>query len=277
MQKLKEIALKIICDSKVPRNLFVILFLFSFLLTTNTQAQTNEYPNIMADNVVSQSYKLDININFSVPGVLGLGAIGAYYKPYMIYITGEAGLGWTYKTKDSRPANVKWVMPWYGIKAGYPLHFTSSGNVKWAISRDSNHETYYRVKAPVHHFIVPEVGVFFNPVGYNEGQYMAKVGKAGLSWKTIVNSDVKVRDSNDGRTRSGKLKRYSEISVGVVLPLENEIKYYHSEASAQKSQKLGYYLYISFPYLGANWILGLNSIGYDDQAQFLFGAIFNIK
>jgi hypothetical protein len=154
---------------------------------------------------------LDINLNFSVLGVIGLGVVGAYYKPYMIYITGEAGLGWTYKTKESRPTNVKWVMPWFGVKAGYPLHFETSGNVKWAISRDSNSETFYRVEAPVHHFIVPEFGLFFNPVGYNEGQYMSKVGRLGLSWKTIVNSNVKVKDSNvveQGLANSKGIQKY---------------------------------------------------------------------
>jgi len=253
------------------------LVLFVLLYGLSANAQSTEYPNITEDKAEDQNFTIDFLFNFSVPGVLGVGLGGSFYIPNVFYVAGEAGIGWTYKSDDSNP-EIKWVMPWYGIKAGYPIHFVKAGTPKWIVSQSSYRQNYYRVKAPVHHFIIPEIGLYFNPVGYDKTkQYMANVVRVGLSWKTMVNADVKVQDSSTGRVRSGRLKRNSEISFGLVFPMKDEI-YVNSESPlAVKTERLGFYVSFGVPFRGAKFNFGLNSIGYDDQAQFFVGFTLSIK
>jgi len=61
------------------------------------------------------------------------------------------------------------------------------------------------------------------------------------------------------------------ISAGIVPPLKDEIISYNNDTPISQSEKVGYYVTIGFPYRGGIIDLGFNSIGYDQQQQFMFG------
>jgi len=265
-----------------------MLFIMVLLLTVKiSQAQSN-YPNVTLDRAATKSYTTDIKLRFTLPGVLGLGFSASYFKPNIFHVYGETGLGWTFKTEEA-DAERNWVSPWGKLKVGYPLHIVSHGKAKYYTGISRTRVRYYKVDVPVHNYIIPEIGLHYNPVPYriisdqvagvdkHYYNFQATVITVGLSWRTIVDSRIQVKDSDDGEIYTGKLVRMSDVQAGVLFATKDQIDMPLGASAIDKSDGIGYYIYISFPYRTASIDIGYNTLGYNDKdnrekaAQIYFG------
>jgi len=288
MGKIKKV--KIRNMNRSFRNMLLITVL---LLTVKIgQAQSNminsNYPNVTLDRAATKSYTTDLKLRFTIPGVLGMGLSASYFKPNLFHVYGETGVGWTFKTEEA-DAERDWVSLWGKLKVGYPLHIVSHGKAKWYTGISNTRVKYYTVEVPVHNYLIPEVGLHYNPVPYriisdevagvdkHYYNFQATVITAGISWRTIVDSRIRVKDSDDGGIYSGKLVRMSDIQAGLLFGTKDKIKMPLGASAIDKSDGIGYYIYISFPYRTANIDIGYNSLGYNDKdnrekaAQIYFG------
>ena len=279
-----------------------IFFILASLSTKSSFGQlepiSNDYPNV-TDDRGTKPFNADFKIRLTMPGVMGLGLSGTFVKPNIIHVYGESGIGWTFKTKKEDTER-SWVSPWGILKVGYPLHFSSSGSGKFytSISTSGNTTTanYYKVNAPVHHYIIPEVGIHLNPVayriitqpGYTGADGVAPVDKhfysfqatvltAGVNYKNIIKCDVRVKDSGNGGIKTGEVTRYAGIKAGVLFALKDQITPTKGGKVIDKSDGLGYYVTLTIPYHADSFEFGINSLGYNDKdnrekaAQIYFG------
>jgi hypothetical protein len=273
-------------------------------IDAQTQAISSSYPNITEDRCESTTIAKDIRIRFTLPGVMGIGVAGTYIKPNIVYAYGEAGAGWTLKTsKEDTERN--WISPWAKINVGYPIHFVANGSAKYytSVTKSGNTTTseFYRVKAPVHHYFVPNLGFHLNPVAYriitqpgytgsngvdpvdkHYNSFQASVITAGLSYRSIIDAKVRVKDSNSGNIHSGRIRRVTGVDVGVVFATKDEIIVPRGGETVSKSEGLGYYAIFNFPLYSNNFELGIRSLGYNTKdntskaAQLHIGVTFHI-
>jgi len=239
--------------SKSFRNTMLIIMLL--LIFETSQAQFNmidsNYPNVTLDRASTKSYTTDVKFRFTLPGVIGMGLSASYFKPNMFHVYGETGVGWTFKI-DEADAERNWFSPWGKLKAGYPLHFVSHGKAKWYTGISNSEASFYKVDVPVHNYIIPEIGLHFNPVPYriisdqvagvdkHYYNFQATVITAGISWRTIVDSRIQVKDSKDGEIYTGKLVRMSDVQAGILFATKDQIDMPLGADAIDKSDGIGY-------------------------------------
>ena len=281
--------------SRAFRNTFFILTLLLTIKISHAQSDmiNSTYPNVTLDRAATKSYTTDINFRFTMPGVIGMGLSTSFFKPNMFHVYGETGIGWTFKIEEA-DAERSWVSPWGKLKAGYPLHFVSHGKARWYTGISNTMVSFYTVDVPVHNYIIPEIGMHFNPVPYriisdqvagvdkHFYNFQATVITAGISWRTIVDSRIRVKDSESGGVYTGKLVRLSDVQAGILFATKDQIDMPLGAEAVDKSDGLGYYIYISFPYRTSSIDVGFNSLGYNDKdnrekaMQFYFGWSIHI-
>lgn len=78
-------------------NKFTVLLLLVLCFLGNAKAQLNsispDYPNITKDRAASVPYTGSIKMKWTLPGVLGVGVAGTFFKPYLFHVAAEGGAG----------------------------------------------------------------------------------------------------------------------------------------------------------------------------------------
>lgn len=257
-----------------------LLILIAVVFASSLMAQdypNSNYPFITEDLVSDYPFWFYADQKFTIAGAWGVGLVAQLNQVHLPHVHVEAGYAFMLAPiTNSETFDGKSFRPWADIYAGYPvLTFKRGVRARYTTTISSDKEYFYRIKAPVTTMIIPQVGFRLNPYPFSlrntetnnivNQSVLLPTLSFGVKVLSLSAAMVSIRDKETGNTTTGATTRMSELYIGMIIPLKEELEAPDPGFNGVLATGPGFEVMLKIPFrhnsLGT-FNIGLRSTGY---------------
>jgi len=257
--------------------LLLAVLLFQPFAMVAQEYPNNKFPHVTRDLIDDSPLWLYANHKVTIAGSWGLGLSAQYNKVNQPHVHVEGGYGFMLSgiTKSDKFKS-KSLRPWIDVFAGYPVFSFKRGvKARYSTAITGDREYFYRIKTPTTSMVIPQVGFRLTPYPLNlypiDGNGIVKHSAMlptfnfGIKLLSISASTISIRDKETGKRTTGTTTRMSELYIGMVLPIKQELSAPDENYNGVLANGAGYEIMFKIPYRHnsiGTFEIGLRSTGY---------------